>query len=116
MSGGNDHNISAGDKYSLSVLHKVQHSVLCKVKADTVVKALGLGTWSVAGLAQKTSRRYLSEKCLLSQIFPGISNIHESQREPPQLCSESSGVQWLGFTITGRRTRTTDIGTDSSVV
>ncbi len=51
MSGGNDHNTSAGDKYSLPVLGEVQHGALCKVKADTLAKVLALGTWSVTGLA-----------------------------------------------------------------
>lgn len=59
MSGGNDHNSSAGDKYFLPVLHEVQHGAQPKVKADSVAKVLGLGTWSVACLAQETSRRYL---------------------------------------------------------
>jgi len=61
MSGGNDHNTSAGDKYSLPVLNEIQHGALRKVKADTVAKVLGLGTGSVTSLAQETSRRYLSE-------------------------------------------------------
>lgn len=65
MSGGNDHNTSAGDKYSLPVLHKVQYTALCKGKADRVVKELGLGTWSVTSLAQETSRTYSTE-CLPS--------------------------------------------------
>lgn len=66
MSGGNDHNTSAGDKYFLPVLHEVQHGALCKVKTDSVAKVLGLRTWSVTRLAQETSRRYLSEKYLFS--------------------------------------------------
>lgn len=65
MSGGNDHNTSAGDKYSLPVLHKVQHGALWMVKPDTVAQVLGLGTVSVTSLAQETSRRCLLEKCLL---------------------------------------------------
>lgn len=97
MSGGNDHNTSAGDKYSLPVLHKVQRAALCKVKADTVAKALGLGTGSVTGLAQETSRSCLSEKCLLSlKDFPGWAIFPKSQREAPKLCSGSRGVtSWL---------------------
>ena len=62
MSGRNDHNTSAGDKYSLSVFHKVQYNALCKGKADTVAKELRLGTWSVTILAQETSRAHISEK------------------------------------------------------
>lgn len=70
MSGGNDHNTSAGDKYSLPVLHKVQYTALCKGKADGVVKELGLGTWSVTSLAQETSRTYFRKLnvCYLLKI------------------------------------------------
>lgn len=89
MSGGNDHNTSAGDKCSLPVLHEVQHGALCKVKADTVAKVLGLGTWSVTGLAQETSRRYLSEKCLLSfKDFQGWA-VFIKVRESPLSCVQN---------------------------
>lgn len=63
MSEGNDHNTSAGDKYSLPLLCEVKHGALCKVKADTVAEVLGLGTQSVPGLAEKhvedTSQKWL---------------------------------------------------------
>lgn len=42
MSGGNDHNTSAGDKYSMPVLHEAQHSALGKVKAKTCGKGTGI--------------------------------------------------------------------------
>lgn len=61
MSEGNDHNTSAGDKYSLPVLCEVNRGALYKGKADTMAKVLGLGTQSVTGLAEETSRRYLSK-------------------------------------------------------
>lgn len=86
MSGGNDHNTSAGDKSSLPVFHEVQHGAPCKVKADTVAKVLALRTWSVTGLAQETSRRHLSEKCLLSlKDFQGWA-IFITVREIPLSC------------------------------
>lgn len=59
MSGGNDHNISAGDKYSLPLPCEINRGALCKVKADTVAKVLGLGTQGVPGLAEETCRIYL---------------------------------------------------------
>lgn len=95
MSGGNDHNTSAGDKYSLPVLHEVQHGAPCKVKADTVAKVLGLRTGSVTGLAQETSRRHLSEKCLLS--LKGFQGWAISVREIPLSCVQSL-VRYHGWT------------------
>lgn len=98
MSEGNDHNTSAGDKYSLPLLCEVNHDALCKVKADTVAKVLGLGTqcaWLSRGNIEDKSQKVV----VVFEGFPGVSNIDKSQRELSELRAGSGGEQWLDLTI-----------------